>query len=148
MKSHGIQFTGEMVRALLAGRKTMTRRTSAKWAKVKAGDELWVRENYSYDEQRDGVLYQADLGSSPEGTRWISSMVMPRWSSRITLRATADARQERLTAITEDDAMAEGVEPDDQSAVEAFIKLWERVHGPGSFDEAPDVWVLAFEVVT
>jgi hypothetical protein len=64
MKSHPILFSGEMVRALLAGRKTQTRRLSDSWMKVKAGDELWVRETWASpeaDKSRPGrVAYDAD----------------------------------------------------------------------------------------
>ena len=46
MNDHGIMFTGAMVRALLAGRKDVTRRTSDVWARRKPGDRLWVKETW------------------------------------------------------------------------------------------------------
>lgn len=44
-----------------------------------------------------------------EHLRWRPSIQLPRWAARLTLTIT-DVRLERLHAITEDDAQAEGVE--------------------------------------
>lgn len=109
---HGLLFTGEMVRALLDGRKTVTRRTSAVWAKRQAGDLLWVRETFTvacphYDaagypgdgrprdpltDDQPWAYYRAtDDGVVPE--RWTPSLLMPRWASRITLRVTSLDRE-------------------------------------------------------
>lgn len=46
MKSYGILFSPAMVLAILAGRKHVTRRLDKRWRRVKAGDELWVRETF------------------------------------------------------------------------------------------------------
>ncbi len=69
---------------------------------------------------------------------WKSPIFMPRWASRITLEITA-VRVERLQDISEADARAEGV-----TAVCAYRKLWEKIHGPGSWDVNPYVWVVEF----
>ena len=87
--------------------------------------------------------------------RWRPSIHMPRWASRITLRIT-NVRVERVQDISEDDARAEGCEPvgwiDEtdvgmSSCREGFSRLWERINGPGAWDENPWVWVLSFERV-
>jgi hypothetical protein len=147
-----ILFSGAMVRAILAGRKTMTRRVvPIGWRGRRAGiefvggrgmeddpeswgyadeygdyytlangdplyvipcpygqrgDRLWVRETWAA--HGDYVAYRAD--GEDAGTRWRPSIFMPRWASRITLEVTG-VRVERLQAITEEDARAEGVEP-------------------------------------
>lgn len=124
MKEHPILFSAWSIRAVLAGRKTNTRRMSEVWMKVKAGDMLWVRENYQLETiledlpagllvgSKDPVRYCAD-----EFVRGVpidyfgrirASRFMPRWASRITLEATEDARREPLADISEEDAIAEG----------------------------------------
>jgi hypothetical protein len=95
------------------------------------------------------------------------SIHMPRWASRITLRIT-DIRVERLQDISEDDARAEGAKAgdwperpecdcneDDCAACShypalhkpAFRHIWNKINGPGAWDENPWVWVVAFERV-
>lgn len=90
------------------------------------------------------------------------SIHMPRWASRITLEVTG-VRVERLHAITEDDAKAEGVEAVDgmydaadlcraakragRSAEDArgwFAWLWSEINGAESWDANPFVWVVEF----
>lgn len=86
---------------------------------------------------------------------------MPRWASRLTLIVT-DVRVERLQDISEDDAIAEGVEEvsDDGPVLtgipcgtiyadhrSAFRDLWNSLHGPGSWDANPWVAAITFRPV-
>lgn len=135
MTDHPIIFSAPMIRALLDGRKTMTRRLARKypknmsfhnhalypltpWAKAKPGDRLWVREGwkphslYAHMKPRDipqsHIFYLADDGYSPSNTGGKPSIHMPRWASRLTLTVTA-TKVERLQDITHEDAIAEGM---------------------------------------
>src|SRR5580692_1161056 len=111
MTDRPIIFSSAMVRALLDGRKTMTRRlATSPLRKTGMGDRLWVRESV--------WLNQGDVGAGRVRYRatepdfkgyWTPSIHMPRWASRITLEVTG-SRIERLQAITERDAQAEGAE--------------------------------------
>lgn len=96
------------------------------------GDELWVRETWCHQicdktarllmdhfwyaaTDGDITAIEDDGGTrlrkdGSEASPWKPSIHMPRRASRITLRITS-IRVERLQAITEEDARAEGVEP-------------------------------------
>ena len=124
------------------------------------------------------VRYEADCVTEwrpvPEGARGVycgelkrrSPIHMPRWASRITLELTG-VRIERLQDISKADAIAEGIERDaaefknyDDSCDEfpwlggvgaaklSYKTLWEFIHGPGSWEANPFVWVLEFKEVT
>lgn len=134
MRERPILFSSPMVRAILAGRKTQTRRivkplhmatVDAEQFPILAmcphgrpGDRLWVKETWGAlphmmgGVQRETLRYRADGEYQNErGTwRWRSSIHMPRWASRITLEIT-DVRVERLQDISEADAVAEGCNP-------------------------------------
>lgn len=92
---------------------------------------------------------------------WKPSIHMPRAASRILLEIT-DVRVERLNAISEEDATAEGVPPagsllpdypgtfltpkgDFATAKVAFQRLWESIYGEESWNANPWVWVISFE---
>lgn len=76
------------------------------------GDRLWVREALECA-NGEALGYPAD-GTWLPNTEWqwqrkkIPSIHMPRWASRILLEIT-DVRVERLTGISEADAIAEGL---------------------------------------
>lgn len=141
MADRPIIFSAPMVRALLDGRKTQTRRVlkplprrtiffDPKTAVLDQfqeppyapGDRLWVREAFSYellDVDRNGFMppwYWAD-GNPESGdfTRPKPSIHMPRWASRLTLLVT-DVRVQRLQEISSADAIAEGCPPYANSA--------------------------------
>jgi hypothetical protein len=119
-----ILFSSEMIRAILDGRKTMTRRSMKGMFKYgsaisengviincpygKPGDRLWVRETWA--EKHEGFAYKASAPEACwENAKWKPSIHMPRIASRITLEIT-NIRIERLQDITEEDAIREGVE--------------------------------------
>lgn len=142
---------------------------------------VWVRETWGLrrhfdftDWCRDSIAgaselpeeweldYRADWGPTQESCFWRPSIRMPRWASRATLDLTP-VRVERLQAITQADARAEGVvdatgaweavgEPltdtDLAGPRGAYRALWESIHGPGSWPENPWVWVLGFKRVS
>lgn len=139
MTDRPIIFSAPMVRALLEGRKTQTRRVmkSIKGelkpgdllipnhgvyrARYLKGDRLWVRESFTKT-QFDKPVYRADARDS-DGQRWSSIMPgdpdnevlwkpaihMPRWASRMTLMV-ADVRFQRLQEIDGFDATTEGAQ--------------------------------------
>lgn len=135
MVDRPIIFSGAMIRALIEGRKSQTRRLAWKpqgpmtsfspppldpspWQRVQPGDRLWVRENWRADARCDderplsigAVEYDASERQFPEmpAGKLRPSIHMPRWASRLTLTVTA-VKVERLQEISEQDAEAEGV---------------------------------------
>lgn len=206
MTERPILFSGPMVRALLDGTKTQTRRilksncqeigerddgspwpwsehpdTSADhWHACpygQPGDRLWVRETFldtfgTGVEHRDqgGNLQRyafaadclpgsyGDEARKAYGLKWKPSIHMPRAASRILLEITG-VRVERLQAIGEADARAEGVTIEDRHTVgyctgeflppsiRAYRDLWESINGAGSWDANPWVWVVEFRRV-
>ncbi|MCM6134649.1 hypothetical protein M4D10_15970 [Klebsiella pneumoniae] len=219
MKERGMIFNGEMVRALLDGRKTQTRRIvkgtdrAVKFCKEwningeevfvvlgekdhtgmnpvlgaiscpfgAVGNRIWVREAFRVHSRATDVatlVYKASERNSwteqthrvpvavcnkpatPE--KWTPSLHMPRWASRILLEIT-DVRVERLNAISEEDARAEGIidggclncgEPEpcgcanpEPDATDAFAYLWQSIYGQESWNADPWVWVIEFKRV-
>jgi hypothetical protein len=153
MKERPILFSGPMVRAVLSGAKTQTRRVhQPPWAAPDSleeallqcrhgqpGDLLWVRETFAAD--RTSWYYRAD-GEIP-GLTWTPSIFMPRAASRLTLRLT-EVRVERVQDISQADAVAEGTQ-----GKASFALLWDALNAKRGYGWAsnPWVWVLSFEVV-
>jgi hypothetical protein len=145
MKERPILFSGAMVKALLAGRKTQTRRVLFnqraydldKCPYGQPGDRLWVRETWQHSNHPYGpydedcmVFYRADfLGDvhGPDGEKssegryrfWRPSIHMPRVASRLTLEITG-VRVERLQEISDADCIAEGT-PGGHGAIPGYL---------------------------
>jgi len=86
------------------------------------------------------TIYRADWTSTNKPlSPWRPSIHMPRWASRITLKVTG-VRVERVTAISEEDAVAEGFE-----RREHFARYWDDIHGPLAFDRNDWAWVVEFQ---
>ncbi len=139
MRERPILFSAPMVRALLAGTKTQTRRIvksrDLEWMDVHqglrepdnaercpygqpGGDRLYVREAWAaphaYDHLPPRLIPQdarIHYAATEDrgGLLWRPSIHMPRWASRITLEVTG-VRVERLQEISEADAKAEGAD--------------------------------------
>jgi hypothetical protein len=170
-----------MVRAILEGRKTQTRRIfkpQPAWHDISAtkryffldskygnvGDHLWVRETFQWVDMGDdsGYVYRATDPDweTTEGWTWKPSIFMPRAASRITLEIT-NIRYEELIEISENDAIAEGVEqwPDGNYkhygktpgkytfARFSYQSLWDQINGEGAWAQNPFVWVIEFKRV-
>ncbi len=216
MIARPILFSGPMVRALLAGTKTQTRRIMklphenplGQWEPSTIGgtgvfsegrnapeqaclwhtrtgdvvtcpyglsnDLLWVRETWTptigirgFYRATDEKLLADDGWKGP----WRPAIHMPRAVSRLTLRVT-EIRIERLQAISEADAIAEGIEREgdgwksyetilegphkgkphphaivpNRSPVTSYRELWESLNGKDSWARNDWVWVVAFTV--
>ena len=160
MKERPILFSGPMVRAILNGTKTQTRRVMRPGERVEKmilnkspygipGDRLWVRETWTGADDpahKHAVHYRAD---GERACRWRPSILMPRWASRITLEVTG-IRIERLCDITERDALAEGCVGDGHVTVDAraaFKLLWGSLNAKRGYgwDANPWVWVIHFK---
>mgnify|MGYP001195810431 CR=1 FL=1 len=202
MNERPILFSAPMVRAILSGKKSQTRRIvkinaagrafrgSRNWhvddpdavlacSYCQVGDFLWVRETWrtetdAYNDlapsQLSGeetVLYDADgdWASNHTTGRYRQAIHMPRWASRITLKIL-DVRVERLNAISEADARAEGAAFHDGRGIghsgwrhdnqdgyvhgdarSSFARLWNGLHGPDSWTANPYVWAISFDVI-
>lgn len=205
MRERPILFNGAMVRAILAGQKTQTRRAvkgiALDWLGKaqftpeyvaspgndlcpfgQPGDRLWVRETWrpetihscamdTCDCDSVGVSYAADgewiphTWQNPPPDDWympaaaargnVPSIHMPRWACRLVLEITA-VRVERLQAISEADAIAEGLSQSDTGSwlpgpcdhpEWAFHQLWAQVYGDPAWEANPWVWVIEFKRV-
>lgn len=170
-----IIFSGPMVRALLDGRKTQTRRlATSPLRRVEVGDLLYVREAWKtttlHDETKPSALvegspiyFTADDRLWPVA-RYRPGMHMPRWASRLTLIVEA-VRFERVNQISERDAYAEGLTHGcdrhdhclhidgenticGNSGAAVFMGLWNRLHtkeGETWLDN-PEIVALTFRV--
>lgn len=145
------------------------------------GDRLWVKETWSHDAPdidacraayEDvfsglgyGPYYKA-TEVAPDTLRWISPIYMPRWASRLTLEVT-EVRVQRLQDISEDDALAEGVDEYDGTLDEAeicaaakrlgcmatdsrawYAVAWDHINAKrASWTSNPWIWAITFRRV-
>lgn len=150
-------------------------------APFQVGERLWVRETWGVCSEQIGtrdeadaledarsqlpwasILYRADAnGGHAESHlyRWRPSIFMPRWACRIFLEVT-EVRVERLQAITETDAHAEGVltkaeiglvtldDPTLTWGRDRYRALWDEINGKRQpWSANPFCWVICFRRV-
>lgn len=148
----------------------------------KLGDILWVRETWaSLGNKEVGIEYGFKAGASDDtleavkfyGLKWKPSIHMPKDACRIFLRIKS-IRVERLKAITQEDSVAEGIEPigdgwksyetiqdgrhkgkphphasvPNASPHTSFMELWASINGRESIEANPWLWVIEFERIT
>lgn len=153
MKERPILFSEPMVRAILVGRKTQTRRVVK--PQPNRGSELtrmqdgyadgFIRAVFAQDDEPNAYGIKCPFGE--RGDRLLAG-------NGITLEITS-VRVDRLQYISDFDAYQEGAPskagtitgPYCMSYKEGFRALWESIHGPGSWGANPWVWVLEFKRV-
>jgi len=149
MSEKGILFNGAMVRAIIAGNKTHTRRPFRKPYEIHAngyitrprgnerlcpyiqryevGDYLYVRETYGWNGCLCcGIHYQATepqwkKNSMSPLSRWYPSIHMPKSASRLWLEVLVSA-WEPVAEITEESARKEGIPDTYEEALAIFGK--------------------------
>ena len=136
------------------------------------GDLIWVKETYfpavkfrmfpQFSESPD-FLYKAD-GSFIGCQNWNPSIFMPKSAARIWLQIVS-IRTERLQDISEEDAIAEGLEIIEEGCNDkwyrieedsihfrkawyAFKHLWIRINDNESWHANPWVWRIEFRVLS
>ena len=188
-----ILFNTGMIRAILEDRKTVTRRVvkfnkgqNPKWtgyvpdgdvlygsnnmpaakSSFRKDDVLWVRETFAQPAKHT-FWYKADF--KLQNILWRPSIHMPREAARLFLMVTS-VRVERLQAITEDDAEAEGAEKmypytDPETGETAFLlhqngtfragfsQIWDNTIKSADrttcgWEANPWVWVIEFEQIS
>jgi len=131
------------------------------------GDRLWVRETWLKFQEL--YFYRAtDLGELPDSLlqfsdppKWKPSIFMPRSVSRTTLEIIG-IKLERLQDISEEDAIAEGVDEFStgkaglnfeingrctRNPIQAFEFLWDSINGK-TMPWALNPWVWAIEFLS
>lgn len=132
MSERPVLFSAPMVRAILDGRKTQTRRlATSPLRNAQVGERLWVRETLqkfhrdpptiqyaatisavAWHEFMPPDIYRALDGRALWPASWRGekrpSIHMPRWASRIALEVTG-VRAEPLQDISDEDSAAEGL---------------------------------------
>lgn len=227
MKEMPILMSAPMVQAIIAGRKTMTRRIIkprsrnaygfqvetaqfepdaigyyhnryiqevdenesttgvtilCPYGRTEKGSILWVRESWNVEQYPvapegdcDELLYYYKATEKVyTDMKWSPSIHMPKEAARIWLEV-ADIRIEKLKDISEEDAIAEGVEsfianPIDhgvratgkslyikydterpvglETARQSFASLWSSINDEESWKVNPWVWVVSFKVLS
>ena len=164
----GIMFKPDMVRAILQGTESVTRRVIKRQplgfvvgdtlqagiyyldgdpskmikANYRLGEIVYVKEAW-----KDRLLTSAEVPEHVEIKVWNSPMFMPAWAARIFLEIVS-VRSERLQTITEDDAIAEGIHAGASwitSPIEQYAALWDSINTRAGTRWADNPFVFRYE---
>lgn len=147
----------------------------ASYSEIGDGEIAYRADGYgTIEEFKEHVMLTSGFASGVEAVevyrdRWLPSIHMPKWACRLFLRIT-DIRVERVQDISEDDAIAEGIDMESEFAslciniegcsahsndltqgsavMSVFQDLWDSINlkrGYG-WDVNPWVWVVEYEV--
>lgn len=172
-----ILFSTPMIRAILEGRKSQTRRivkkqphTVGEWIMQginwlfpnvnpyvnikcpygKVGDVLWVRETFSPIEFEDGTHYRYKATFKENNClkpKWKPSIFMPKEACRIKLEIT-DIRVERLQNITGEEALAEGISKVDGKVIGyPFGILFNYSNGLNNYSSPKEAYSALWEKI-
>lgn len=135
--------------------------------KTKSGADAWAFIPYPnseifYEDNKPAKFLKARSKASPEIVKMYkrNSLFMPLSTCRLFLEIT-DIRPEQLQDITEEDAIAEGVEKVSDCyknywhsiagvthmATRSFFSLWISINGEESYDSNPWVWRIQFKQI-
>lgn len=142
-------------------RNGITKLGNEKWKFVADDDEIFYTDNMPY------IFFGSREKSVPGETHWYKRLgrFMPKSVARIWLRNVTDPIPVRLQDISEDDAIAEGIEHVEGiehklyynyvnrefgviSPSNSFESLWQSINGPDSWDHNPWVWKVKYEVLS
>lgn len=153
VKERPILFTGEMVRAILAGQKTMTRQVMKPQPELRPGtmkSPMGKRIDTAYWHWKDEWWWQDPQQSTLDQCPYGQPGDRLCCASRITLEITG-VRVEPLWRMAVDDMLAEGVpeaqgDDDDKHPLTPFIKLWDSINAKRGYpwSDNPWVWVIEF----
>lgn len=172
-----ILFNTQMVKAILEGRKTVTRRVvkpqpdglmyrksrfdlpgffvthggSVYIPPYQTGDILYVRETFV---QVAAHIYWYRADCPVQNILWRPSIHMPKQAARIFLRVK-DVRAEPLKNIKYFDGLAEGIpyRQMEDDIIRDFAELWDSTikpadHASYGWEANPWVWVIEFEQIS
>jgi hypothetical protein len=173
MKERPILFSGPMVRAILDGSKTQTRRTfkgttehkgpynpaymeahqqANGWGRIcpygAPGDRLWVRETWAVQHEYDAAA-PSEIAAS---ARWHYAATEDLGGLRKRPSISLPRRGSRILLEITDvrvQRLQEISEEDAraegaQSYRSGFQSLWQSINGPGSWHANPWVWAIIF----
>jgi hypothetical protein len=160
----GLSFVPWGSRAILAGKKSMTRRiiNPPKWweghynytqsstqlisrdggklkqPRVKPGEIFYMKEIYGFRPD-DSLAYKSNQKVI---VPWRAPMMMPERFARMFLKCTF-VKVERACDISKEDAIKEGMEVEFSiNPVTAFLYEWEKINGPDTLEKL--VWCIDF----
>jgi len=138
----GICFKEPLFRAVVSGRKTVTRRLSDRY---NVGEILYLKEPYRL-ETRNVIRYKYS-SLNPDNGKWSNKLFMKEAYARYFIKITGK-RQEHLQEITHNDCIKEGIVVVNVfNARQQFAKLIDEINGAGTWDSNPIVTRYEFKLV-